>query len=287
MQKLFFDIESTGIDPNKDRIVELAIRVVDEEGNIIVDKSKRYNPGVPIGKMASDIHGIKDKDVKDCPSFKSDAKKLKKMFEDKIVVMYNGLRFDIPLLMAEFERAGVDVELSGKFIDVLKVERKLSPHTLEATYFKYTGQKLEGAHGAGADVNATDVVMSAQKERNTLTDDDLMSMSDTEGMADYGGKLKYDSEGFLVFNFGKEKGKRAKDCTSYVSWILDNNSFSNQIKKLLRDEQTNGIKAKPAPKEKTGADVPPHRQEEPKGFQMNSWKGIQTGLDLGDDDLPF
>jgi DNA polymerase-3 subunit epsilon len=298
MHKLFFDIETTGADANKDRIIQLAIRVVDEEGNVQVDKAKMYNPGIPISKSATEVHGIKDKDVRDLPSFASDAKKLKRMFEDKIIVTYNGLRFDIPILMNEFERAGVEVELSGKFIDVLKVERKLAPHTLGVVYKKYTGEVLEGAHDALADVNATDVIMQHQKALNQLSDDQLMEMTDTEGMADYSGKLKFDAEGFLVFNFGNKcRGKRVVDEASYAGWVLGQPSFSAQVKKLIRDEQTKGLKPRQEAKPKnewntevhpeglpkgsktanTSADVPPHRQ----GF-----KPVQTAMDM-DDDLPF
>lgn len=279
MQKLFFDIETTGADSSKDRIVELAIKIVDEDGTVLVNKAKRYNPGIPISKAASEVHGINDEDVADLPSFKSDAKKLKKMFEDKIIITYNGLRFDIPILISEFERAGVDVELSGKFIDVLKVERKLSPHTLSATYKKYTGGDLEGAHEATADVNATDVVMTAQKERNSLTDDDLLEMTGAEGMADYYGKLKYDDKGFLVFNFGKNSGKRVVDEPQYASWMLDSN-FPSQVKKLIREEQTKGLKprkeADPAPKTK--------KTNKNAFGEVSGYKPVE--LPLGDD-LPF
>jgi len=301
MNKLFFDIESTGPDVNKDRIVELAIRVVDEEGNVIVDKAKRYNPGIPISKNASDIHGIKDSDVRDLPSFKEDAKKLKKLFEDKIIVTYNGLRFDIPMLQAEFERAGVELTLSGQYIDVLKVERKLNSNSLSSVYKKYTGQDLEGAHGAMADVNATQIVMENQIKLNSLSEDDLFQMTDTKGMADLSGKLIFDDKGFLVFNFGNKcKGKRVIDEPSYASWVLGESTFSSQIKKLIRDEQTKGLKGpRIAPKEKIEAkavpvqgfhNLPKNGVKTSYGFKANvtsGFKPIQTDLDLNDDDLPF
>lgn len=290
MNKLIFDIETTGADASKDRIVQLAIRIKDEQGNIIVDKSKMYNPEIPISSSATEIHGIKDKDVKDCPTFKEDAKKLKKLFEDKVIIMYNGLRFDIPILMNEFERAGVDVILSGKFIDVLKVERKLAPHTLSASYKKYTGEDLDGAHDAMNDVNATDVIMDYQLKLNSLSDDVLMEMTDTEGMADYYGKLKYDDKGFLVFNWGKCKGKRVIDESSYASWVLSEN-FPSQVKKLIRDEQTKGLKARTAPKSQNEGDTPAKQNNAGKGFYnppktIRAFKPIQTEMDL-EDDLPF
>jgi DNA polymerase-3 subunit epsilon len=279
MQKLFFDIETTGSDATKDRIVELAIRIVDEEGNVVVNKAKRYNPGIPIQKSATEVHGISSADVEHCPSFKEDAKKLKKMFEDKIIITYNGLRFDIPILMSEFERAGVDVELSGSFIDVLKVERKLAPHTLSATYKKYTGQDLEDAHEALSDVTATETVMSHQIANFNLSEDDLIEMTDTSGMADYYGKLRYDDKGFLVFNFGKNKNLRVVDEKNYAAWMLDTN-FPSQVKKLIREEQTKGLKprksADPAPKsQKPGKSTP---------AIQGGYKPLELGLG---DDLPF
>lgn len=292
MHKLFFDVETTGADATKDRIVQLAIKIVDEEGNVILNKSKMYNPEIPISKEATEIHGIKNSDIKDAPLFKEDAKKLKKLFEDKIICMYNGLRFDIPIIMNEFDRAGVEVVLSGKFIDVLKVERKLAPHTLSATYKKYTGQDLDGAHNAQADNDATDTVMTHQKERNGLSDDDLMEMTDTSGMADYYGKLKYDDKGFLVFNFGaKCRGKRVIDEPSYSSWVLGE-KFPSQVKKLIRDEQTKGLKTRTAPQSQNEGDTSEKQKSAGKGFYsppkaIGGFKPVQTGLDLRDDDLPF
>ena len=294
MDKLFFDIETTGADSSKDRIVQLAIKVIDEEGNVIVNKSKLYNPGIPISAEATAIHGIKASDVKNCPPFKEDAKKLKKLFENKIIIMYNGLRFDIPILMNEFDRAGVEVVLSGKFIDVLKIERKLSPHTLSATYKKYTGLDLDGAHNAEADVDATDIVMTAQKERNSLSDDDLIEITDTGGMADYYGKLKYDDKGFLVFNWGKCRGKRVVDEPSYASWVLSEN-FPSQVKKLIREEQTKGLKARPEPQTKKSTPILTTKRGDPEASKP-SFGGfrpvpIQTNLGLSEDfeidDLPF
>jgi|GEM_PF-1672461 len=248
MDKLTFDIETTGADANKDRIIQLAIRVVAENGDVLVSKSKLYNPGIPISASATEVHGITDEMVKDTPPFKDDAKKLKALFENKIIVTYNGLRFDIPIIMAEFERAGVDVNLSGKYIDVLKVERKVTAHTLGATYKRYSGQELEGAHDALADVVATEYIMSQHMKLNSLSDDQLIEMTDTKGMADWGGKLRYDEAGFLVYTFGKCKGNRVVDEPGFSSWVLKEN-FPTQVKKLIRDEQTKGLKNRPKPQQ--------------------------------------
>lgn len=293
MDKLFFDLETTGPDATKDRIIELAIRVVNEDGETLVRKSKRYNPGIKISKQATEVHGIKDNDVRDEPLFKEDAKKLKKLFENKVIITYNGMVFDIPILMNEFERAGVEVNLSGIFIDVLKVERKLAPHTLSNTYKKYTGNDLDGAHGALVDVDATKTVMEhhiallrENSDGNADTENELIKMSGTEGMADYYGKLKYDSEGFLVFNFGaKCKGKRVVDEASYAKWILSEN-FPAQVKKLIRDEQTKGL-TKRIPKYEVSEKGWTQEELNAHKSKTQGFRPVQTEAFAAIDDLPF
>ena len=261
MDTLFFDIESTGLSTETDRIVQLAIMVVDDNGKVLVDKAKLYNPTIPISKMAHDAHGISDKDVKDAPLFSSDAKKLKKLFENKIIIGYNIMRFDIPMLLAEFARAKVDIDFSGKFIDVLNVEKKLNSNRLEDAYFRYTGNKLTGAHDAGNDVRATKVIFEGQERKlyddiesqitdgesstSELVEDMLYELSGTKQMVDIYNKLKRDNEGYLIFNFGKHNGKRIIDEKQYAGWILDN-EFPTQVKSLIREEQTrNALGKKP------------------------------------------
>jgi DNA polymerase III subunit epsilon len=265
MQELFFDCESTGPSATKDRIIELAIIVRDQNKEIILRKSKRYNPGIPISKEATSVHGITDEDVADCPSFADDAKKLKKIFEDKIIITYNGLKFDIPLLMAEFNRAGVEVKLSGKYMDSLKIERKLHPQTLSQVYKNYTGRNLEGAHGALSDVEATMVVldnqysilydslaaadgagadMPTESKWPEMIDNDLYEMSGAKNSVDLSGKLAFDKEGFMIFTFGKCKDKRVVDNKEYVNWIIDND-FPEDVKKAVREELNKYIVKRP------------------------------------------
>jgi DNA polymerase-3 subunit epsilon len=268
MDTLVFDIESTGPNASKDRIVQLAILVVSEDKEVLLKKSKKYNPGIPITKEATAIHGITDEDVQDCDSFKDDAKKLKKIFENKIIVTYNGLRFDIPMLMAEFERAKVSVELSGKFIDVMKVETKLAPRDLSSVYKKYTGKTLNGAHDALADVMATSTIYDAHYsilwDRVEHADgcgadvsvhnydfiDELMELSGSKNIVDYSGKLKRDDQGYLIFTFGKNKDHRAIDEKEYCSWIL-NSDFPTQMKNLIREEISNHTIKKTSPTKET------------------------------------
>lgn len=253
MERLIFDIESTGLSTETDRIVQLAIMVINEKGEVILDKAKLYNPTIPISDMASKTHGIKDKDVKNAPKFSEDAKKLKKMFENKIIIGYNIMRFDIPMLLAEFRRAKVEVDLSGKFIDVLNIEKKLNSNRLEDAYLRYTGNKLSGGHDAGNDVRATKAVLDGQEEKISLQitgqitdeeipddeilEDTLYELSGTKDMVDIYNKLKRDKEGYLIFNFGKHLNKRIIDEKQYAGWMLDN-EFPTQVKALIREEQT-------------------------------------------------
>lgn len=234
MDKLFFDIESTGVNTSEDRIVQLSIIISDADGNITLQKQRLINPTIPIDPKATEIHGITDEDVKNEPTFKSIAKSLKTLFEGKVLVGYNILAFDVPLLMAEFDRAGVEVELSGKFIDVYKVESKLFPRDLSSIYEKYTEEKLEGAHDALKDVIATKVVMEHQVRNHDLSDDALMEMSENNSV-DYYGKIGRNDDGDLIFLFGKHPGERLVDNVSYCNWILKSD-FPTQVKNIVKDE---------------------------------------------------
>ena len=305
MDKLFFDIESTGLSTETDRIVQLAIMVVSKDGTVLVDKAKLYNPTIPISKTAFDAHGISDKDVKDAPLFSSDAKKLKKMFENKIIIGYNIMRFDVPMLLAEFARAKVDVDFSGKFIDVLNIEKKLNSNRLEDAYFRYTGNKLTGAHDAGNDVRATKVIFEGQGgkildtieeqyQEQAQSDGSLEKMfyefSGTDQMVDIYNKLKRDKDGYLIFNFGKNKDRRIIDEKQYAGWILDND-FPTQVKNLIREEQTRtALGKKPI--------LPKISDEEAKGLifglpkvkfggKEKGWVPVAVNDHLPNDDLPF
>lgn len=245
MQSLIFDLETTSADKDS-RIVQMAIRLIDENGKVLINKSKLYNPGIPISKEAFETHGISDMDVAECPSFADDAKKLKKVFEGKILIGYNIIVFDIPVLMNEFDRAGVDVELSGQVIDVMKLETALESRKLAAVYERYTGKPMENAHDAMGDIIATETILQYQLktiERRKLNEKEIMEVSGLpKGAADYFGKLKYDENGDLIFNFGKKcMGKRVIDEIQYANWILGE-KFPSQVKKLIREELKKTIK---------------------------------------------
>lgn len=289
MDKLYFDVETTGPDSQTDRIVELAIKIVDENGNVTLNKAKRYNPEKKISPEATKVHGITNKDVEDCPTFAEDAKKLKKLFENKIIVGYNCMVFDIPILMNEFDRAGVEIELAGKYIDVFRIEQKIDSRSLSNVYRKYTGQELDNAHDASADINATHTVLEHQlkviqknvfAQGGEMSDEVLYDLSGTKDLVDLYGKFKRDSEGYLIFNFGQKcKGKRVVDEVSYSEWMLKE-KFPSQVKKLIREEQQRVVKKAFGKNDKNAAifNEPEKKKETPGGFQS---------VFTADDDLPF
>lgn len=246
MDTLFFDLETTGPDSSKDRIVELGIKVISEDGTVIMNKAKLYNPEMKISQEATNIHNITYAMVKDQPTFKQDAKKLAKLFKDKIIAGYNIMVFDMPILLNEFDRAGVEVEFSGKYIDCFKIEQKLSSKSLSTVYKNYTGKDLEGAHGAEADLNATHEVMLHQIEKiktlptplNEDINENLYELSGTKDIVDFYGKFKRDEEGYLVYKFGKHKDVRVVDEMGYAEWMLKcTPPFPSQVRNLIKEEQ--------------------------------------------------
>lgn len=292
MDYLFFDIESTGLSTDNDRIVQLAITVVAQDGTVKLSKSKMYNPLIPITKTAEETHGISDEMVKDCPRFKDDALKLKNIFENKIIVGYNIMRFDVPMLLAEFQRYKVDVVLTNKFVDCLNIEKKLNSNTLSKTYQRYTGKKLEGAHDALADVLATVEILKHQRAEILSTIEEpydeqaaidgsiesmLYEMSGTNDIVDLYGKFGRDKEGYLFFKFGKQKDHRIIDEPSYASWMLSS-EFPTQVKDMIRAEQTKHATKK----------VETHT---PMNLSMGNAKSNYSfknkQISAPDDDLPF
>src|SRR5260221_2337562 len=161
----FIDLESTGINLGSDRIVEVAIVKLWPDGNRTV-KRKLINPQMPIPQSSIDMHGITDEMVKDAPTFKQAAHELKQFIDSCDLAGYNSNRFDVPLLVEEFLRAGVEFEMKGrKLLDVQKIFHQMEQRTLGAAYKFYCSKILEGAHGAEVDASATAEIVSAQVQR--------------------------------------------------------------------------------------------------------------------------
>ncbi len=237
---VFFDLETTGINIVKDRVVEISVLKVMPNGKE-EQKTIRVNPGMHIPEEASKVHGIYDEDVKDCPTFKGIAKELAKYIEGCDLGGFNSNRFDIPLLAEEFLRAEVDFDMSKrKFVDVQTIFHKMEQRTLSAAYRFYCDKNLEDAHTAAADTMATYEVLKAQLDRygdqleNNV--DFLSKFSSQNRNVDFAGFIVLNDKGEEVFNFGKNKGmsvaKVLREQLGYYDWMLKS-EFPLYTKKVL------------------------------------------------------
>jgi len=237
---VFFDLETTGTNINSDRIVEICYLKVYPNGNEEA-KTLRINPEMHIPEESSNIHGIYDEDVINCPTFKEVAKNIARDIEGADLAGFNSNRFDIPVLAEEFLRAGVDIDMSKrKFIDVQVIFHKMEQRTLSAAYKFYCDKNLDDAHTAEADTRATYEVLKAQLDR--YSDDlqnDMAFLADFSAYnknVDFAGRVVYDDNGVEVFNFGKYKGMAVSDVfkkdQGYYSWML-NSDFTLNTKAVL------------------------------------------------------
>jgi len=235
----FFDLETTGIDITKDRIVEISILKVYPNGN---KESKTWlvNPTIPIPKAASDVHGITDERVAGEPTFKELAKQIHNMIKDSDLAGYNSDRFDIPLLAEEMLRAEVDFDLGNCVsVDVQTIFHKMEQRTLSAAYKFYCGKDLIDAHTASADTNATYEILKAQLDRYDSLENNIKKLSEftyRKQIADFAGFIGYNDKGEEIFTFGKHKGKRVEDIfdeePGYFGWLLGAD-FPLYTKKIL------------------------------------------------------
>ena len=245
---IFFDLETTGTDISKDRIVEICYIKVMPDGREI-EYTKRINPEMHIPEGASAVHGIYDADVKDCPTFKEVAREIANEFEGCDVAGFNSNRFDLPLLAEEFLRAQVDIDLSRlRAIDVQVLYHKREPRTLSAAYKFYCGENLEDAHSALADTRATYNVLKAQLDHYEDLPNDMEALSKESSFTnnvDFAGRIVYDANGNEVFNFGKYKGMPVDAVLDrdpgYYGWMM-NGDFSLNTKQVLTRIKLRGIK---------------------------------------------
>jgi DNA polymerase III subunit epsilon len=224
----FIDLETTGVNIASDRIVEISIVKLLPDDTTHTE-TFRINPTIPIPAEASGIHGIFDKDVKDCQTFKQLASVLLKILDQCDLAGYNSNKFDIPLLVEEFLRAEVDFDIENrKLIDVQNIFHKMEQRTLAAAYKFYCNKELTGAHGAEADAKATYEVLQAQLEKYDSLEGNvafLQKFSAQNESVDLAGRIVRDKKGIEVFNFGKHKGKPVaeifKSEPSYYNWMMD------------------------------------------------------------------
>ena len=250
----FFDLETTGLDVTNDRIIEIAILKMNPDGSK-EHYSKRVNPEMPISPESSEITGISDADVQDCPTFKELAPEVAAFLGDADLAGYNSNKFDIPVLAEEFLRAESDFDMSArKFIDVQNIFHKMEQRTLAAAYQFYCQQELVNAHAAMADVEATQEVFAAQLERYENLEKNIDFLSDfsrsgNNEILDFAGRIARNDKGEAVYNFGKHKGKSIEQVNQeepgYYGWMLSAN-FPLYTKKVLKDEMER-LKAKNVP----------------------------------------
>ena len=235
----FFDLETTGINITKDRIVEIAILKVFPNGN---KESKTWlvNPEIPIPPEVSAIHGITDERVANEPTFSELAQEIYNMIKDSDLAGFNSDRFDIPLLAEEMLRVGLDFEMKNRVsVDVQTIFHKMEQRTLSAAYKFYCDKNLENAHSASADTHATYEVLKAQLDRYADLDNDVKKLSNfttRKKTVDFAGFIALNKEGEEVFSFGKHKGKKVLDVLEqepgYFGWI-QNADFPLYTKKVL------------------------------------------------------
>ncbi len=223
---IFFDLETTGTDPAKDRIVELALVKMTPDGKR--EKfTKRINPGIPIPAEVTLIHGISDEDVKNCQQFKQIAHSLYDWMRGCDLGGYNSARFDLPLLAEEFLRVGINVDFTERhMVDVQQIFFKMEARTLSAAYAFYCQKELENAHSAEADINATIEVLEAQLDRYADIGNDVTALhkfTNTDEYVDYARRIII-KDGQPVFNFGKYKGRKVEDVFNsepqYYDWMM-------------------------------------------------------------------
>lgn len=237
----FFDLETTGVNVAEDRIVEISVIKLNPDGSEEV-LTELVNPGIPIPKESSDIHGITDDKVVDKPSFKELAPKIKSFIGNADLSGYNCLKFDVPLLMEEFLRNDLDMDMKGrKVVDVQNIFHKMEQRTLVAAYKFYCDGDLTNAHSAEADTRATMEVLLAQIEKYEELDGDVQMLHEfsRRGKAvDFAGHIVENEKGEAVFSFGKNKGKTVveilKTNPGYYSWMMDA-QFPSYTKKVLTE----------------------------------------------------
>lgn len=243
----FIDIEATGSNVAIDRIVEIAIIKQLPDGSRTI-KRKLLNPQIPIPQVVCDIHGITDEMVKDAPSFKQAAHEIKQFLDGCDLSCYNAYRLDIPMLIEEFIRAGVEFEMKNrKLVDVQKIFHQMEQRTLAAAYKFYCNKSLDNAHSAEVDAAATAEILNAQLEKypqlgNNI--DSILKGIGEDNIIDFARRFIFDEKGKEVFNFGKHKGRPIADVLKtepqYYDWMMKGD-FPQHTKQKLTEIYTRTI----------------------------------------------
>lgn len=291
---VIFDLETTGLNIGRDRIVELSYLKVFPNGTR-ESKTYRINPEIPIPPESSAVHGITDDDIRDCPRFKDIASEFVCVIKGCDLAGYNSNTFDIPLLAEELLRAGIDFDLRRcRFVDAYTIFQKKEPHTLTAAYRFYCNKDLIDAHSANADTQAAYEVLCAQVERYPDLPDtieQLAEYSTHHRNADFAGRVSYDADGNEIFTFGKYKGQRLdKVLTSdigYYGWLMQGD-FPEYTKRIFTRAyvaaKTKSTPATaPANRNETPAKTPaqnPSQRQDPRKNNNPNGNAAQTKLDF-------
>ncbi len=257
---IFFDLETTGVQVGHDHIVEICLHKVMPDGTTDT-RVERVRPAdangntVHIPELTTAIHGISDADVADKPTFRELAPSLMEYIGDADLAGYNSNKFDVPLLVEEFLRVGIDFDLRcRRLVDVQNIFHQMEQRTLVAAYKFYCHKDLENAHSAAADTIATYEVLQAQLDRYQGVDykdrsgrvsqpvvNDIAALSDftaNKQWADLVGHIGYDARQREIFNFGKYKGKAVEEIfeiePSYYDWMMKSD-FPLSTKKLITE----------------------------------------------------
>lgn len=251
---VFFDVETTGLNVIRDKILQIALVKVKKNGEQ-EELTMLINPGIPIAEEAMAVHGITPKDLANKPTFAQVAQKIWDFIGQSDLAGYNSNRFDVPMLMEEFARVGMEFDISKRrLIDVQRIFYKMEPRTLKAAYRFYCGQELTDAHDALADVKATLNVFKGQLsayEGKDLQDEEgnavpapikndmqvLHEFTNDLNFLDATQKLKVQADGTVVFNFGKHVGQPVMEILrkekNYGFWIMEK-EFSSQVKQIIK-----------------------------------------------------
>lgn len=281
---VFFDLETTGVNISNDRIVEISL-VKQYPNGCSESKTWRVKPVTvmfgpdgevlredikPIPAESTNVHHITDEDVADCPTFRELAPEILAFIQDCDLAGYNSNHFDVPMLQEELlrNRFNIDLRKDHRFIDAFVIFQKHTPRTLVAAYKHYCGKDLEDAHSANADTEATREVLLKQVEIHKdvpTTVEALEQYTTMQSFADLAGRLCYNEQNEVCFNFGKHKGKSVREVFkqegSYYTWMMDGDfplytkQIITNIMQEVRDERK-AAKANDATKNKAKKATP-------------------------------
>jgi DNA polymerase-3 subunit epsilon len=280
-----FDIEATGLNISKDRIVEIAIIKV-HPSRLEETFTTRINPEMEIPAEVTEIHGISQEEIKDSPTFEEIAPRLIEFIGDADLAGYNSNKFDIPMLAEEFLRVNISFDLaSKKFVDVQNIFHKMEQRTLSAAYQFYCNQELINSHNAFSDTHATWEVLKAQLEKyeNLQTDVDFLADFSKGGnlnLVDFAGRLALNEKNEVVYNFGKHKGKSIEKVhqeePGYYGWFTSETTDFPKYTKMKLKEEMEKIKSKGKIDHHTKPKMEPNKNPSNKSIDTSQLEALKA-----------